>query len=125
MYWLKALALILVVAVFAHANCAVSCVHPHSGKAPAPESDSQSPENCHHSKAPDKSEKNESASTCSHTQISGDRPPITAKSFKPIPTITVAEVLLFSSGLGRISVVAEFYGPNSYASTPLITVLRV
>ena len=124
-YWVKAFALILVLAVFAHANCAVSCVHPHNGKVPAPDSAPQSPENCHQSKAPAKSHENEDGAACAHSQVSGDRPPISGQYFKPIPAVMAGPILSLSSKLARIPVVVEFYSPNSYASAPLIAILRI
>jgi hypothetical protein len=125
MYWLKPLVLILAVVVMAHANCAVSCVHPHSGKVPVPESTPQSPENCHHSKTPVKSDEDKSGSACSHAQISGDRPQITAQQFKPIAAVVTAEVVPFVSEIARISALTELFGPSAYGSAPPITVLRI
>ena len=124
MYWLKPLVLTLALAVMAHANCAVSCVHPHDGKAP-PENNSQSPEGCHHSKPLDKSDSNESgSSTCSHSQLSGDRPAITAQDFRPLPAALPAVVVTVSSDVGTVPGIFEA-GPKSHASAPPITFLRI
>jgi hypothetical protein len=125
MYWLKPLALIVALAVMVHANCAVSCLHPHSGEQPLPASDQESAQDCHHGNPPDRSEGNESGDACSHSLISGNAPPMTAKIFKPVPLVLVAEVLTFTAEAGNISFVAEFRDFNSVSSAPPITVLRI
>jgi hypothetical protein len=124
MYWLKPFALLLALAVMAHANCAVSCVHTHTGKVLPPESQAQSPENCHQSKAPDKSDKNEGGSTCAHSQLSsGDRPTLTGQDSKPLPVL--AAHVVFSLEVSNPPVVAEAYTLESYASAPPLSVLRI
>lgn len=125
MYWLRPLALIVALAVMVHANCAVSCLHPHSGGQPLPASDQQSTKDCHHNDTPGPSEGNESGDACSHSLISGNAPPVTAKIFKPAPVVLGAEVLTFPSEVGNISFVAEFNGFNSVRSAPQITALRI
>ena len=125
MYWLKPLALIVALAVVVHANCGVSCLHPHSGEQPLPASDQQSAKDCHHNDAPGRSEGNESGDSCSHSLVSGNAPSVTAKIFKPAPVALVAEVLTFPSEAGNTSFVAEFNGFNSFSSAPQITALRI
>ena len=126
MYWLKPLVLILGLAVAAHATCAVSCVHSHSGMVPPSETASQPSQDCHRSETPDKSDRHKSGtSTCSHSQISGDRPTITAKDFKPLPVALPADIVTFSAEVGSVTGIYEFYSLKSYASAPPITVLRI
>ena len=125
MYWLKPFALIVALAVVVHANCAVSCLHPHPSEKPLPASDQQPAKDCHHGNTPDRSQGNENGDACSHSLISGNAPPITAKVFKPTPVVLVAEVLTFPSEVGNTSFVAEFNGFNSFSSAPQITALRI
>jgi len=123
MHWLKPLAFILAFAVLAHANCAVSCTHSHPS--PAEQSNSQASENCHQSNIPVQSDDHESGSACSHSQLSGQQPPITAASFKPLDAVLVGEFVPVHSELDNVPVFAELYGPNRNPSAPPPSVLRI
>jgi hypothetical protein len=124
MFSLKPLVLVLALVVIVHGNCAVSCLHSDTANERTSESNPQSAENCHQSHAPKSSQHDEDGGACSHSQVSGDRSTITAQDFKPMPATDDALVLLAPEA-GRISFVAEIYDPNSYASSPPITVLRI
>jgi hypothetical protein len=125
MHWLKPLALLVALAVVVQANCAVSCLHSHSGKVSLPDTSAQPPADCHHTKTPDKSDENESGNECSHSRVSGDRASISAKFVQPLPTALVAEVMpSFSSETARF-IVAELPDFLPYGSAPPITILRI
>ena len=123
---LKALVLVLALAVMVHGNCAVSCLHPlDTAKEQPSESNPQSAENCHQSHAPKGAPHDEDSGACSHPQVSGDRSTITAQDFKPMPAVD-AEFLLLPPEAGHLSLfVAEIYDPSSYASSPPVTILRI
>jgi hypothetical protein len=119
MYFLKPLVLVLVLALGAQANCAVSCVHSHSEKAP------HSAQNCHDAETPGKSESDHESGACSHSQISSDRPQRAAQEVQPIAAVLAFEAAPFVSEIDGIAVQSEIFGLRVPASAPPITVLRI
>jgi hypothetical protein len=124
---LESLALILILAVAISANCAVSCLHPHSvGQPAAAAAEDGSPAVCHHAESQDTSDQTEDSGSCSHSEMCEERPVVSGKMASAfVPPVIADPVPDFSERISISFVPAASLKAESPPCVGVITILRI